>query len=349
MGFLRELIAKRPGAEATGQSVMAQVDDEFDPDTWLEDEPVADLADHGVDDFEDADGWTDPEEYDERETPDTDPMDVTADFDDISDEEPETEEPEIAEADDDLPEPEMAKIWEMLNDETDESAEATAEDGMGSAADEVAAIIPDERVEAIADESEEAAGDESAEPTQQELALEALNNLIVNRSNGKAPPKRKGREKTRVLGFGSPEAAGPDVFNRSKEISEKAPGQYPLGWLVVIEGPGQGASFTLQYEVSSIGRGDDQKIRLDFGDNSISRDNHATIAFDKDLLKFFVGHGGKSNLVRLNGRPVLMTEEILDGDLIRMGETTLRFIAFCSAEFAWDLTEGPEDRHDKTG
>ena len=39
--------------------------------------------------------------------------------------------------------------------------------------------------------------------------------------------------------------------------------------------------------------------------------------------QFFLGHGGKANLVRLNDKPVLSTEEVSSSDLIRIGETSL--------------------------
>ena len=113
--------------------------------------------------------------------------------------------------------------------------------------------------------------------------------------------------------------------------------------MVVVEGPGRGASFALMSGVSQIGRGEDQTVRLDFGDTSISRNNHAAVAYDDEQTKFFLGHGGKSNLVRKNGMPVLSTEELANGDTIRIGETTLKFIAMCGEEFRWsDMGDASE-------
>ena len=113
----------------------------------------------------------------------------------------------------------------------------------------------------------------------------------------------------------------------------------------MIEGPGHGSCFTLFNGVSQIGRGEEQAVRLDFGDTSISRNNHAAVAFDDEQTKFFLGHGGKSNLVRLNGRPVLSTEELSHGDAIRIGETTLKFIALCGDDFNWKMTDGEDAAH----
>jgi hypothetical protein len=87
--------------------------------------------------------------------------------------------------------------------------------------------------------------------------------------------------------------------------------RFPAGWIVVVEGPGRGAYFAVTNSVSSIGRGLDQSICLNFGDASISRNNHAAIAYDAEQNRFFLGHGNKSNIVRRNGQPVLSTEELM--------------------------------------
>ena len=151
-----------------------------------------------------------------------------------------------------------------------------------------------------------------------------------------------GRVKTRLLGFQDPEDTSGDVFAASKPVAPTAEAKYPVGWIIVIEGPGHGSCFTLFNGVSQIGRGEEQAVRLDFGDTSISRNNHAAVAYDDEQAKFFLGHGGKSNLVRLNGRPVLSTEELSNGDAIRIGETTLKFIALCGDDFSWKMTDGED-------
>ena len=150
--------------------------------------------------------------------------------------------------------------------------------------------------------------------------------------------RRAGRVKTRLLGFDHSDDAGTDPFSAGASPVAGAGVTFPVGWIVVVEGPGRGASFTLQNGVSQIGRGNDQAIALDFGDNSISRSNHAVVAYDEEQKMFFIGHGGKANIVRLNDRPVLSTEELKNGDLVRLGETTLRFVALCGTDFDWGET-----------
>lgn len=151
--------------------------------------------------------------------------------------------------------------------------------------------------------------------------------------------------KTRVLGFHAPDL---DIDPISAVAHRTQPEvRFPAGWLVVVDGPGRGAFFAVTTSVSSIGRGADQAISLNFGDASISRQSHAAIAYDAEQNRFFLGHGNKSNIVRRNGMPVLATEELFDGDVIRIGKTSLRFVALCGEGFTWgDLGAEDGDAHE---
>lgn len=149
-----------------------------------------------------------------------------------------------------------------------------------------------------------------------------------------APTSRPvGRARTRLLGFGSSPDVAIDPMAAAPVSTETK--QFPTGWIVVVGGPGRGHYFPLFNGVSTIGRDEEQTIALSFGDMTISRENHAAIAYDEEDNKFYVGHGGKSNIIRLNGRPVLSTETLVHGDKLRIGETVLRFVAFCDADFNW--------------
>jgi hypothetical protein len=87
--------------------------------------------------------------------------------------------------------------------------------------------------------------------------------------------------------------------------------------------------------MNSVGRAPDQTTRLDFGDEGISRSNHAYITYDYVDRKFYVQHGGKSSLVRVNKAPVLQPTELKQDDEISLGETMLRFVPFCGEGFDW--------------
>lgn len=156
-------------------------------------------------------------------------------------------------------------------------------------------------------------------------------------------PARSRRTKTRLIGFEKSDGAVVDLFNDAPAAAPTKSVKFPVGWIVVAEGPGRGESFSLLTGMSQIGRGDDQAVQLDFGDNSISRSNHAAIVYDPDSKEFLLGHGGKSNIVRLNNKPVISNEAIKTGDVIRIGDTVLRFIALCDKDFNWADSANEED------
>jgi hypothetical protein len=178
----------------------------------------------------------------------------------------------------------------------------------------------------------------------------------VARAAPAAEPERRRptRSKTRILGFEmQPASVVPlfdDVERTPAAVPPANPGQghvmFPAGWLIVKAGPGRGTAFALSQGVSQIGRGSDQTVSLDFGDMAISRQNHAAIAYDVGTHQFHVGHGGKSNLVRLNGKPLLSTEVVGDGDEIQIGETTLILKVLCTPSFNWSSSDAGGDSHD---
>jgi hypothetical protein len=166
--------------------------------------------------------------------------------------------------------------------------------------------------------------------------------------------RRPTRSKTRILGFELQPSSVVPLFDDAERSPlpqvPAAPGQghvmFPAGWLIVKSGPGRGTAFALSQGVSQIGRGTDQTVALDFGDMAISRQNHAAIAYDAGSHQFHIGHGGKSNLVRLNGKPLLTTEVVGDGDEIQIGETTLLLKVLCTPAFNWSASDAGGDGHD---
>ena len=109
----------------------------------------------------------------------------------------------------------------------------------------------------------------------------------------------------------------------------------PVGWLVVVRGPGKGNALTLGNGMNVIGRGADARVRVDFGDDTISSVNHARLAYEPRQRRYVLSHGDGSNLTYLNGELVMDAVEVSSGAMIEMGETTLRFQAFCSQDFDW--------------
>ena len=76
---------------------------------------------------------------------------------------------------------------------------------------------------------------------------------------------------------------------------------------------------------NQLGRSADNRIALDFGDNTISRQQHAVISFDSGSREFRIYDGGKQNPVHVNGERLSGDRPLSDGDTIKIGLTTLHF------------------------
>ena len=108
-----------------------------------------------------------------------------------------------------------------------------------------------------------------------------------------------------------------------------------VGWLVVVAGPGKGQVCKLGYGTNSLGRGENSRGRLDFGDEQISRENHAALTYDPRGRKFYLQHGGGVNLTYLGDTPVLTPTPLAPMQDFSIGDTTLRFVPFCGPDFDW--------------
>ena len=117
-----------------------------------------------------------------------------------------------------------------------------------------------------------------------------------------------------------------------------------VGWLVVVEGPGKGRAGQLGYGSNSIGRG--RPIASSW--------TLATIRFRAvamPLLRTIRAAGSftcstveATNLTYLGDQPVLSPTELSALSHISIGNTVLRFVPLCGAEFDWQDTEGSEAR-----
>ncbi|MCK5041103.1 MAG: FHA domain-containing protein [Sphingomonadales bacterium] len=122
----------------------------------------------------------------------------------------------------------------------------------------------------------------------------------------------------------------------AKQTSETQDVDDPVvGWLVVVGGAGLGASFALGYGANSIGRGDGERVTLNYGDKQISRASHATLTYDPKSRKFFIQGGGGRNLTYLDDEVILTPTELNDKSTIQVGETNLKFVSFCGEDFDW--------------
>lgn len=144
------------------------------------------------------------------------------------------------------------------------------------------------------------------------------------------------------FGATAPPAGGVNPFSVETMIGsdQGVPGRTEpvVGWLVCIEGPVRGADYRVHAGYNYIGReSGDIQIR---GDQQISRQNHAMIAFDSSELTYFVGPAAGRNLIKVNGKTVLNAVEISSYDVISIGTTKLIFVALCGERFSWNRENG---------
>lgn len=176
-----------------------------------------------------------------------------------------------------------------------------------------------------------------ADPADSSVAPTAEEEKAPPNKEARVAPRRAGRTRTRLLGFEHSNGSFEDVAE-AEEAPAAAPAssdRFAVGWVVIIDGPGRGHSFALNSGASQIGRDPEQAIPLDFGDMAISSEGHAMIAYDEETRAFYLGHSGKQNIVRLNDKPVLGTETVNHGDVIRIGETSLKVAVLCGTDFSW--------------
>lgn len=127
-----------------------------------------------------------------------------------------------------------------------------------------------------------------------------------------------------------PEPSEKPASNTSDEVDPVA------GWLVVVKGPGRGRDLKVGHGINEIGRGADCRIRLDFGDNSVSREPNSRIVHDPLNNRTHVQQDRGKNLVYHNGEAILMPIELKSGDKLRIGETELVFVRFSPDFHTWD-------------
>jgi hypothetical protein len=109
---------------------------------------------------------------------------------------------------------------------------------------------------------------------------------------------------------------------------------YLVGWLVCVSGASKGKDFTIHTEVNHIGRNSNMDICIT-GDNSISRENHASITYDTRDRLFYLAPGGGRAIIRHNDKPALTSITLSPYDEIELGQTKLIFIPLCGNSFDW--------------
>lgn len=108
-----------------------------------------------------------------------------------------------------------------------------------------------------------------------------------------------------------------------------------VGWLVCSEGNVKGADYRIHGQYNFIGRAQHMDICIT-GDNTISAERAAVIAYDDREKMFSFGPGTGHNLVRVNGKMIMSPTILEPYDEVTIGETKLVFVPFCGERFDWN-------------
>ncbi|MCD8155509.1 MAG: hypothetical protein LUF78_12660 [Clostridiales bacterium] len=108
-----------------------------------------------------------------------------------------------------------------------------------------------------------------------------------------------------------------------------------VGWLVCTQGPNRGKDYRIRTGYNHIGRAEHMDICLR-GDNSVSREKHALIAYDDLEKTFFFGPSDGKNIVRVNDRMIMVPTEIKPFDYLTVGSSRLIFVPLCGEHFDWN-------------
>ena len=135
-------------------------------------------------------------------------------------------------------------------------------------------------------------------------------------------------QKTTFMGGG----AHTEIFHGgSDEVSDPV-----VGWLVVIKGPGLGNFVPLGAGMNNIGRDEQERAPIPFGDSLISAKDHLRVVYDGEERVFLVVPGSGKNISKLAGKPIYMPEPLENYSTIQLSkETDVRFVAFCNDGFDW--------------
>ncbi len=138
-----------------------------------------------------------------------------------------------------------------------------------------------------------------------------------------------------VGGETMPAAPGPSDDGKTMAVVTAQTGIDPVvGWLVCTSGAEKGKDYRIHSDNNFIGRSESMDICI-HGDDTISRERHAIIAYDTKEKKYFFAPGEGRSITRLNGAATLMMTEIHAFDRLEIGQTELMFIPLCGDNFEW--------------
>ncbi|GAB4409891.1 MAG: hypothetical protein OHK0021_19620 [Bryobacter sp.] len=132
----------------------------------------------------------------------------------------------------------------------------------------------------------------------------------------------------------SPLASGSNPA-KTRSLHQSESGTEPVvGWLVCIAGPDRGRDWRLRAEKNLIGRGSHMDVAV-AGDDTISREKHATVLYDPKKATFWLLPGEASGIVYRNDEIVHSPVALAPDDVIELGKTKLVLVPFLSSHREW--------------
>lgn len=131
------------------------------------------------------------------------------------------------------------------------------------------------------------------------------------------------------------EAYGAMVNETDKTISiytDETGSNHCVGWLVCVNGPVKGKSYTLHSGRNFAGRSLEMDIVLS-DDLKISREKHFSIIYDPKSIAYYLIPESGSTL--LNDTPITTEMNLKEGDTIHAGDSDYAFVPFCKEGRTW--------------
>lgn len=107
-----------------------------------------------------------------------------------------------------------------------------------------------------------------------------------------------------------------------------------VGCLICVKGTMLGEGFFLVEGHNDIGRGANLEVVLS-KELTVSRKAHACITYGKDTNQYRLAVAEGKKDVTYNGTVVEQDILLEQGGIIRIGQCSLRFVAFCDDDFMW--------------
>ncbi len=127
-----------------------------------------------------------------------------------------------------------------------------------------------------------------------------------------------------------------DDDRKTEAVIQKKMNIVPVaGWLVCIEGKEKGKDYRLLSKINFIGRSEKNDVCIK-GDTTISKENHARIAYEDKHNNYTLIPAESINNIYLNDQPIYVPTVLKAYDVIEIGETKLVFIPLCSDRFNWN-------------